>query len=109
MPYCTKCHDEFQDWVKVCPDCNVALVDKLPNPPKRKKRNESLIHIATASNEPMAQMWSEILAEHDIHCLLKNCSGAAAYGLTNDVPIRIHVLAPEVEKAVKILAPFLKD
>ena len=30
MPYCPKCRDEFEDWVKVCPDCNVTLVDELP-------------------------------------------------------------------------------
>jgi len=30
VPYCPKCREEFQDWVKVCPDCGVALVDKLP-------------------------------------------------------------------------------
>ena len=29
MPFCPKCHDEFQDWVKVCPDCGVDLVDRL--------------------------------------------------------------------------------
>lgn len=30
MPYCPECHDEFQDWVKICPDCQVALVGELP-------------------------------------------------------------------------------
>jgi len=29
MPFCPKCRDEFQDWVKVCPDCKVELVEKL--------------------------------------------------------------------------------
>jgi len=29
MPFCPKCRDEFQDWVKVCPDCKIELVEKL--------------------------------------------------------------------------------
>jgi hypothetical protein len=30
MLFCPNCHDEFQDWVKVCPDCGVELVKQLP-------------------------------------------------------------------------------
>ena len=41
MPYCPQCRDEFQDWVKDCPDCNVALVKTLPSPPTKYKRDES--------------------------------------------------------------------
>ena len=83
VPYCPKCRDEFQDWVKICPDCNVALVEKLLPPAKsrkRKKREETLVHIATAPNEPMANMWSGILVENNIRCLLKGGNlGAAMY------------------------------
>jgi hypothetical protein len=28
--FCPKCRDEFQDWVKTCPDCKVDLVAELP-------------------------------------------------------------------------------
>lgn len=37
MPFCPKCRDEFQDWVKTCPDCHVELVDILPVPAKPEK------------------------------------------------------------------------
>lgn len=30
MPFCPECHDEFQEWVKVCPDCGRELIDHLP-------------------------------------------------------------------------------
>jgi len=39
MPFCPNCRDEFEDWVEICPDCRVALVDepaplpKTPFPP----------------------------------------------------------------------------
>jgi hypothetical protein len=28
--FCPKCRDEFQEWVKTCPDCRVDLVAELP-------------------------------------------------------------------------------
>jgi len=48
MPYCPQCRDEFQDWVKVCPDCKVALVEQLPVQHKDEETDEPLVHIATA-------------------------------------------------------------
>ncbi|GAI73249.1 unnamed protein product, partial [marine sediment metagenome] len=71
MPYCPKCGDEFQNWVQVCPDCSVALVDKLseppPSEPKAKVREDPLVYIATAPNEPLAMMWAGILENEGIH------------------------------------------
>ncbi|MFC2034020.1 hypothetical protein ACFLTT_01260 [Chloroflexota bacterium] len=70
MPYCPECGDEFQDWVQTCPDCNVALADELPSQELSKQRinKEPLVHIATALNEAIANMWSGILDEHGIGC-----------------------------------------
>jgi hypothetical protein len=119
VPYCPECHDEFQDWVKVCPDCNVALVEKLPPlpkreklppPPKRKKQDEPLVRIAIAPNEMIANMWSGILKEHGINCLLKSDDfRAAMYSLPYNQQCEIHVLASRVEKAKEIIAPFLDE
>jgi hypothetical protein len=109
VPYCPKCRDEFQDWVKVCPDCNVALVEKLPpTPRKRKKQDEPLVHIATAPNEAVANIWSGILEEQGIPCLLQGGEVRPAMYVLPYQPYEIYVLASEVKKAKKILAPFLK-
>jgi predicted amidophosphoribosyltransferase len=50
MPFCPKCRDEFQDWVKVCPDCRVELVATLPEltpKPKKTFKNKFLVTVAT--------------------------------------------------------------
>jgi hypothetical protein len=110
MPYCPKCREEYQDWVKVCPDCNVALVDKLPELPERKISKEPIVHIATAPNEMVANMWSEILEENGIHCLLQGGElQAAMYASPLAVPYKIYVLESEAEKAKEVLEPFLED
>ncbi|MHC1578867.1 MAG: putative signal transducing protein [Dehalococcoidia bacterium] len=109
MPYCPKCRDEFQHWVRVCPDCEAALVEQLPVQSKREETDEPLVYIATALNESVASMWSGILEEHGIHCLLKSANlRAAMYAFTYNMTCRIHVLASEAERAKEMLSPFLK-
>ena len=110
MPYCPKCCDEFQDWVKVCPDCSVNLVDKLPTLPEREMYQGPLVHIATALNEAVANMWSGILEEHGIRCLLKGGGlQASLYASPLAVNWEIHVLESKAEEALEVLAPFLED
>ena len=110
MPYCPQCRDEFQDWVKVCPDCNVALVDELPALPERKISDEPLVHIATASNEIVANMWAGILEEDGIRCMLKGGGlQASMYASPLSVLYEIYVMESETDNASLILAPFLED
>jgi len=109
MPYCPKCRDEFQDWVEVCPDCKVSLVEELPIQPKHEEMEEPLVHIATASNEPLAMMWAEILENKGINSLVKRGDlGPAMYTPSLLSHCEIHVLASQAEKARQILASFPK-
>jgi hypothetical protein len=110
MPYCPVCCDEFEDWVKVCPDCNVPLVEELPPKPEHKVVDEPLVNIATAPNEAIASMWAGILEEHGIHCLLKGGDLAAAmYASPLNVPYEISVLASNADRATQILTPFIES
>lgn len=108
MPYCPQCRDEFQDWVKVCPDCKVALVEQLSVQPRDEETDEPLVYIATAPNESVANMWAGILEEHGIRCLLKSADlRAAMYAFTYNMTCQIHVLTSQAERAKEILSPFL--
>jgi len=110
MPYCPQCLDEFQEWVKVCPDCNGALVAELPTQPEYNYSNEPLVYITKAPNEPLGMMWKEILENEGIHSLLINRSGLSAYTrYSHPLDYELHVLASQVEKAKEILAPFLEN
>ena len=108
MPYCPQCRNEFQDWVKLCPDCKVALVERLPVQHKDEETDEPLVYIATAPNESVASMWSGILEEHGIRCLLKSANlRAAMYAFTYNMTCQIHVLASQAERAKEVLSPLL--
>jgi hypothetical protein len=109
MPYCPECRDEFQDKVKVCPDCQVELVEKLSSESQQNKK-AALICIARAPNEMIATMWKGILEENGINSMLKSVSfmESAQYA-HNLFPFDIYVLDSEAEKAKEILTPFLEE
>jgi hypothetical protein len=69
-------------------------------------KRESLVHAATAPNEVVAQMWAEILEDEGIHCSMKmgGIAGDFLSLLTRmGVPVQIHVLASEAQRARGIL------
>jgi hypothetical protein len=105
MPYCPKCRDEFQEWVKTCPDCRVSLVADLPASPKPAKvRKESLVHIADAPNGTVAEMWAGLLKANHIHCLVKGGNFRAEMNAHSPfLPSGIYVVASEAQRAREIL------
>jgi len=108
MPFCPECRDEFQDWVKTCPDCKVPLVDKLlPLPPPRSLfNNEPMVCVATAPNEQIASLWAGILEDSGIHAVLKSDNlRAAMYVLLTNHYYTIHVLESSAPRARSILSP----
>jgi len=75
-------------------------------PSKHKLRNEPLVQIATAPNEVVAQMWTEILEDDGIHCSTKMGTPAGDFlslFTRMGVQVEIHVLASEAQKAKEIL------
>jgi hypothetical protein len=112
MAHCPRCHHEFQDWVKTCPDCGSCLVSALPVPEAvgRDEGHEPLVHIATASDEVLASMWKEVLEDEGIRCMVKRDDLAAAtFALTWNTQCEIHVLASDAEKTKEILDSLRED
>jgi len=110
MPYCPQCGEEFQGWVKVCLDCGVALVDHSPAPPPRDRRDEPIVHIATAPNEQIAQLWAGILKDNGIRCMVKRTRPwMTRYAFAFNQQCTIHVLASEAERASRILLDLSED
>lgn len=103
MPYCPECGDEFQDWVKICPDCHVALVDELPDIPEVEMRGGRLVHVATAPNEIEARIWEGILEENGIHCMIKVTEGLNIYVSPLALEHKIYVLESDADEAGEIL------
>ena len=107
MPFCPKCRDEFQDWVKTCPDCQVALVAEPPAPAessRQAKARDPLVHIANAPNGTVAEMWAGLLKANQIQCLVKGGNFRAEMNAHSPfLPSGIYVTASEARRAREIL------
>ena len=107
MPYCPKCHSEFQDGVQTCPDCGYALTRETPpasEPPQSARENKPLMHIATASNQFIADLWAAILEDNGIHCLVRRPDLSIAFQISPlNLSHDIYVLASQAESAIEIL------
>lgn len=118
MTYCLKCRKEFQDWVALCPDCSLSLVDSLPELSKSEIKPESweeptkelLIHIATTSTEQLAKVWAGILKVEGIDSFIKSGDWYMSVAIPYYPPsYEIHVLDSTAELAKKLLKPAIDD
>ena len=110
MSFCPECRDEFQSWVTVCPDCQVALVDRLEEIPQPVPNNEPLVHVATAPNEAIAGLWAGILENNGILCVIKSDNlRSAQYSLLYNQYQSVYVLKSVARRAKTILQPFKRE
>jgi hypothetical protein len=72
------------------------------------RRNNPVVHLATAPNEAIANIWSDILAKQGIHSMIKTDNlWSAQYVFVHNLSCELHVLATKAKKAREILEPFL--
>lgn len=120
MPYCPECHDEYRPGFTRCVDCQVSLVDELPEPPKTDE--------ATTAREATAEPPVVVYETHDhteadvlrskleFHGIPAALSGELAQrSLWNPMspnlfgPIRISVPANQADEAREILEDVAPD
>jgi hypothetical protein len=107
MPYCPNCRDEFQDWVKECPDCKVKLVDELPPLPEEITREGALVHLATAPNEIEARLWKGILEDNGIQSMIKVAESLNLYLSPLALTHRLYILEEDEQKAREVLGDMI--
>ena len=75
-----------------------------PAPP-RDRRQERIVLVATAPNEPMADLTRQVLADAGIRALLKPVGpGYGGWGVATTLMHDVYVLEGDVERARGILA-----
>ena len=63
MPWCPKCKNEYQDGITMCADCNIPLVDELPN-------DEDYKTVAFIEEEELAGKLKEYLEFSSINAIV---------------------------------------
>ncbi|RMF62728.1 MAG: DUF2007 domain-containing protein [Calditrichaeota bacterium] len=96
MPFCPKCKYEFVEGMTSCPDCQVDLVEKLPE--EEQPGSDFKWVVLHAFPGPVyAEMVKETLQRHDIPCLVKKDFFSSAYGAhgTSAGGLETVILVPE--------------
>ena len=67
--------------------------------------DDSVVYLATAPNEPIAQLWVEILADAGIRAMMKPVGpGFGAWGSAATFEHELYVLQSQFEEAETVLA-----
>ena len=116
MPFCPNCRDEFQDWVKVCPDCKVDLVEQLPSPPDTEKPYYIQTNLVTIASFPYpgeayimsskleaAGIWSFVADARIVNLNWMLCGAIGGVKLQvreNDAKEALEILQPKSESEI---------
>lgn len=95
MPICPDCKAEYQDGITMCTDCQVALVESLPQPTPEEVaeanlyRLDELAVVADFSNASEAKMIQELLTGNKIESTLRGQEDRYFVGLTRPVSLMV--------------------
>lgn len=107
MPFCPDCRYEYVKGHERCPDCDVALVDELPEELKADASEKEYVELHPLPGQVYAEMVKEVFDKEGIKCMLITdmistgllVKGSAVTG--NEV--RLRVFKEDKERAQEIL------
>jgi hypothetical protein len=107
MPFCPKCRDEFQGWVRICPDCNLPLAEKLAEdklPPEYK-----FIKVYTTAKQGEIALIKSILDGNNIPYYIKGENFSTLYGPADGLSLMdIMIRQDHLEDAKELLKEFIR-
>ena len=85
MPFCPLCKSEYSAGTKRCPDCEVDLLEELPEEAEldvlEDELPENLVLLYSTRNKVYAEFLKETLENSDIPCYLKTSGSFLEEGL----------------------------
>ena len=107
--YCPKCRTQYIDDVKECFDCNISLVDDLPDETPLEKIK--WVALPVLSGEIYADMVEEVLSNLDIPHFTKSDWATSAFNISSSslVGSKVTIFVPEEnrDEATRILEDLL--
>ena len=106
MPFCPNCKTEYRSGFTQCADCNVDLVESVPQPTPEEIAEDNLCRLddlsalADFSNRSEAEMIQELLADNQIESTLRG--EVYGYILGSVRPVTLLVEKHNLESAREI-------
>jgi hypothetical protein len=111
MPFCPQCQREFEDGIKLCPECRVSLVRNLPPDPNQMALFE-MVEIYKIPDEITGMALSSFLADAGVDASIQPME-ASFYGGTLNTLLgywgKLLVPVEQEAKSRKQLEIFLKE
>jgi hypothetical protein len=103
MQHCPFCRTAYAETLTHCPDCQVRLVAQLPRAGSGYQPVEE-VAVARFKSQIEAEMWSDILAQSGIPCVLIPLGpGSGGFGTSLWVAHELRVRADDAPKARALL------
>lgn len=102
MKYCPKCKTEYEDWVKLCADCEVTLVNHLPKEVVTDKQGQNLVTVYTHIIESSIELVKTALESEGIKCFVKGVDRMRA-SLSFGTGLELQVPEKDRTRAEKII------
>jgi hypothetical protein len=108
MPFCPNCKVEYRSGITLCADCQVNLVESLPQPTPEEieaanlYRLDDLAVLAEFNNISEAEMIQELLAENQIETTLRGQGDQYSIFVGSVEPVTLLVEKHNLESAREI-------
>lgn len=103
MPYCPSCKYEYVPGIKTCPDCNIDLVDVLPEEKKSVYIDTELICVASYPYAIDAHETRIKLQLNGVESVVNERMDVSGGMAVADAGVRVFVRKEDVDKANEIL------
>jgi len=103
MPYCPTCEYEYVPGIKQCPDCNVDLVDTLPEEKKSFSIDPELVCVASYPYVIEAQEAHLKLQTYGIESTVNERMDVSGGMAVADAGVRVFVLKKDLQEALRVL------
>jgi RNA polymerase subunit RPABC4/transcription elongation factor Spt4 len=107
MPFCPVCGYEYEEGIKVCPDCEVELVDKL----SEEHFDGELVQVFETYTAAEAGLFKVLLYNVGITSAISNELGSTLLGSTvsESGAIRVFVSAKNADPARELIETYMED
>jgi hypothetical protein len=111
MPFCPKCKAEYEVGFAQCSDCQIPLMDHLPEEKDEPVPEAELVSVIHVANESEAIFYCEMLKEAGINASYRSFVIPAYDGITESTPYwgEVLVLDQDAERADEIVVEYLKS
>jgi hypothetical protein len=107
MPFCPNCKTEYQEGIKVCADCNIKLVDSLPE--EREVDFNDLECVFTCDQFYEAEMLRDNLESAGIAAQILSQKDRNYPGLGDLAVIKVYVRKVDAEAATEFIKTISKS